>query len=176
MIKIRRLTPTQREQLKSPLGLLIRGTPDETMKKLEELMEKEKPSRIISVGDVVSESMTKHGFSPQVMIVDNRVMREPIAPIFLEADQTLHLKNPPGTLTDQAWSIIQEALRQAQRTKVVIDGEEDLLTLVAVLCAPEKSLVVYGQPHEGIVVVKVTEQTKAMIRRIVEAMEAFSKS
>jgi len=176
VIKIRLLTPTLRKKLKSPLGLLIQGTPDETMKKLGELMEREKPSKIISVGDIVSESMAKHGISPHVMIVDNRVMREPIAPIFLEADQTLHLKNPPGTLTDQAWSIIQEALRQAQPTKVVVDGEEDLLTLVAVLCAPENSLVVYGQPHEGIVVMRVTEQTKRTMQRIVEAMEAFSKS
>jgi len=146
------------------------------MKKLEGLVKRKKPSKIISVGDVVSESMVKRGIPPQVMIVDNRVMREPIAPIFLEADQTVYLKNPPGTLTDQAWSIMQEALRHVQRTKVVVDGEEDLLTLVAVLCAPENSLVVYGQPHEGIVVVKVTEQTKEMIRRIVEAMETFSKS
>lgn len=172
MIKIRRLTPTLRKKLKFPLGLLIRGKSDETMKQLGELVEREKPSRIISVGDVVSESMTKHGIFPQVMIVDNRVMREPITPVYLEADQTLHLKNPSGTLTDQAWPTIQEALRQMQRTKVVVDGEEDLLTLVAVLCAPEKSLVVYGQPHEGIVVVKVTEQTKGMVRQVVEAMEA----
>ncbi len=176
MIKIRRLTLTLRGKLKSPLGLLIRGTPDDTMKKLGELLKREKPSKIISVGDIVSESMAKHGISPQVMIVDNKVMREAIAPIFLEADQILHLKNPPGTITEQAWSIIQEALRRVQRTKVVVDGEEDLLTLVAVLCAPENSLVVYGQPHEGIVVVKVTEQTKRMIRQIVESMEAFSKS
>jgi len=146
------------------------------MKKLKELVEKEKPSKIISVGDIVSENMAKHGISPQVMIVDNRVMREPITPIFLKADQTLHLKNPPGTLTSQAWSVMQEALKQVQRTKVVVDGEEDLLTLVAVLCAPENSLVVYGQPHEGIVVVRVTEQKSGMIRRIVEAMEEFSKS
>jgi len=176
VIEIRRLTPPLRKRLKSPLGLLIRGTSDETMKKLKEWVEKEKPSKIISVGDIVSENMAKRGISPQVMIVDNRVMREPITPIFLKADQTLHLKNPPGTLTSQAWSVMQEALRQVQRTKVVVDGEEDLLTLVAVLCAPENSLVVYGQPHEGIVVVRVTEQKKGMIRRIVEAMEEFSKS
>jgi len=176
VIKIRRLTPTLREKLKAPLGLLIRGTPNETMKKLRELVEREKPSKIISVGDIVSESMAKRGIFPQVMIVDNRVMRESIAPVIVEADQTLYLKNPAGTLTDEAWSTVQEALRQVHRTKVVVDGEEDLLTLVTVLCAPENSLVVYGQPHEGIVVVKVTEQTKGMIRRIVESMETFSKS
>jgi len=176
VIEIRRLTPVLRKKLKSPIGLLIQGTSDETMKKLGELVEKEKPLRIISVGDVVSNNMTKHGIFPQVMIVDNRVMRKHITPVSLDADQTLHLKNPPGTLTDQAWSTIQEALSQAQRTKVVVDGEEDLLTLVAVLHAPEKSLVVYGQPQEGIVVVRVTKQKKEMMRRIVEAMEILSKT
>jgi uncharacterized protein (UPF0218 family) len=59
---------------------------------------------------------------------------------------------------------------------VMVDGEEDLLTLVAVLSAPEHALVVYGQPHRGIVVVKVTEETRERMRRIVDAMEESSKS
>jgi hypothetical protein len=146
------------------------------MKNLKELIMKEKPSKIISVGDAVSESMITHGVPMQVLIVDNKVMREPIEPIAVDADQTLHVKNPPGTLTEEAWAVISEALRGKRRTKVLVDGEEDLLTLVAVLCAPEDSLVVYGQPHKGIVVVKVTEKTKEMARRIVDAMEESSKS
>ncbi|MGQ9459699.1 MAG: GTP-dependent dephospho-CoA kinase family protein [Candidatus Bathyarchaeaceae archaeon] len=171
MIEIRRLTPKLREELKSPLGLLIQGSFNETMKKLKELIKKEKPSKIISVGDSVSESMTRHGISPQVLIVDNKVMREPIHPIAVDADQTLHLKNPAGTLAEEAWTVIKEALKGKRQTRVLVDGEEDLLTLVAVLCAPENSLVVYGQPREGIVVVKVTEKTREMVRRIVDSME-----
>jgi uncharacterized protein (UPF0218 family) len=176
VIKIRRLTPKLREELKAPLGLLIQGSFDETMKRLKELIKKEKPSKIISVGDSVSESMTKHGISPQVLIVDNKVMRKPIQPIAVDTDQTLHLKNPAGTLTEEAWTVIKEALKGKRQTRVLVDGEEDLLTLVAVLCAPENSLVVYGQPREGIVVVKVTEKTREMVRRIVDSMEYFSKS
>lgn len=171
MIEIRRLTPKLREELKDPLGLLIQGSFDETMKKLKELIKKEKPSKIISVGDSVSESMTRHGVSPQVLIVDNKVMREPIQPIAVDADQTLHLKNPAGTLAEEAWTVMKEALKGKRRTRVLVDGEEDLLTLVAVLCAPKNSLVVYGQPREGIVVVKVTEKTREMVRRIVDSME-----
>lgn len=146
------------------------------MKRLAKLLEKEKPSKIVSVGDVVSASMTKYGIFPHVMIVDNRVMRKPVKPFPLEAGKILHLKNPPGTLTDEAWPTINEALSQTQRMVVMVDGEEDLLTIVAVLCAPENSLVVYGQPHEGVVVVKATKQMKETMRRIVEAMETFSQS
>lgn len=165
-----------REKLKAPLGLLIQGSFDETMKKLKELTEKERPSMVISVGDAVSDNMMKHGISLQVLIVDNKVMRDSIQPIAVDADQTLHLKNPPGTLTEEAWTVIRKALNEKGRTKVLVDGEEDLLTLVAVLCAPENSLVVYGQPHEGIVVVKVTEKTREKMRRIVDAMKQSSKS
>jgi uncharacterized protein (UPF0218 family) len=59
---------------------------------------------------------------------------------------------------------------------VLVEGEEDLLTLVAVLKAPENSLVVYGQPHEGIVAVRVDKTTKEKVRQIVETMVALPKS
>ena len=165
-----------REKLKAPLGLLIQGPFDETMKKLKELIEKDRPSMVISVGDAVSENMVKHGISLQVLIVDNKVMRDRIRPIVADADQTLHLKNPPGTLTEEAWTVTRKALSGKGRTKVLVDGEEDLLALVAVLCAPEDSIVVYGQPAEGIVMVKVTGKTREKMRRIVDAMEQSSKS
>jgi len=51
-----------------------------------------------------------------------------------------------------------------------------LLTLAAVLYAPENSFVVYGQPLEGIVVVKVTEQKKKEITEVLKAMEIFRKA
>ena len=94
----------------------------------------------------------------------------------MNAYQTLHLKNPPGTITDEAWFVIKEALSGKGLTKVLVDGEEDLLTLVAVLSAPKNSFVVYGQPHKGIVIIKVTEETRKKMRYILESMEQSSKS
>lgn len=158
------------------MGLLITGSSDVTMNTLRDLMAKERPSRIISVGDAVSKNMIIHNFPVDVLVVDNKVMRKPIDPILAEVDQTLYLKNPPGTLSEEAWVIIKEALSGEVRTRVLVDGEEDLLTLVAVLCAPDNSVVVYGQPHEGIVVVKVTRKTRKKARQFVSEMEnAFEK-
>ena len=171
MIGIRLLTPPLRKRLKSPLGLLIQGSFTETMQRLEKIIENDKPSMLISVGDVVSGNMIKHDIQPRVLIVDNKVMRKRIAPIQLRVNQTLHLKNPAGTLAEEAWAVMREALRKKRQTRVLVDGEEDLLTLVAVLCAPENSLVIYGQPKEGIIVVKVTKEKKEHIRQIVDAME-----
>jgi len=173
---IRLLTTELRKELKKPQGLLIDGPFEKTMKRLKELVEEEKPSLIISVGDVVSRSMIEYGVPLNVLIVDNKVMRKPIQPITVDADQTLYAKNPPGTITDEAWAAIRSAIDQKGQTRVMIEGEEDLLTLAVVQAAPQDALVVYGQPHVGIVVVKVTEETKERMRRIVDAMEESSKS
>lgn len=173
---IRLLTNELRKELKKPQGLLIKGPLEKTMKRLKELIEEENPSLIISVGDIVSHNMIEYGVSLNVVIVDNKVMRKPIKPITVDADQTLYAKNPPGAITDEAWATIKSAIEQKGQTRVMVDGEEDLLTLVVVLSAPEGALVVYGQPHRGIVVVKVTEETRERMRRIVDAMEESSKS
>ena len=153
------------------MGLLVRGPPEYTIEKLKELIDEMEPVRIIAVGDRVSSNLAKKRIAPHVLIVDNKIMRRSISPIEVDADQTLHVRNPAGTITDEAWQVIKEALKQEKRIKIVVDGEEDLLTLVAVLCAPENSVVVYGQPREGAVMIKVTKETKEMASELVDKME-----
>lgn len=165
-----------RRELKSPLGQLIQGSPEETMRELKTLVSEEKPTMIVSVGDIVSENMAKHGISTNLAIVDNRVMRQPRKTVELKVDQTIRVRNPPGTITDEAWLAVKEALKQKKLIKIVVDGEEDLLTLVAMLHAPLNALVVYGQPYEGIVAIKVTRREKEKARRIIEAMQPVTKS
>jgi len=150
---------------------LITGSPKETMTKLKQIIKEEKPSKIISVGDIVSKNMTEHHIPIHTIIVDNKVAREIIKPIKVKAEKTLHVKNPAGTLTPETWTTIQEALKQDQPTQVLVDGEEDLLTLVAVHQAPKNTLVVYGQPNQGVVVVKVTMETKRKVQSIIDAMQ-----
>jgi len=111
------------------------------------------------------------------MIVDNRVLRERIKPIRAKAEATLQVKNPSGTLTREAWTTLQEALKQDRPTRVLVDGEEDLFTLVAVSQAPENTLVVYGQPNQGVVAVKVTEDMRRKVQQTIDAMQpAVEKS
>jgi uncharacterized protein (UPF0218 family) len=173
---IRLLTDVLRKELKKPQGLLIEGSFKETVKRLKELIEKEQPSLIISVGDMVSRNMIQGSIPPDVLIVDNKVMRKPVQPIEIDTKHILYANNPPGTITDEAWNVIRRAIEKKGQIEVVIDGEEDLLTIVAVLSVPENAIVVYGQPHVGIVVVKVTEETRENMRRFVDAMEEPSKS
>lgn len=169
------LTPELRLKLKNPIGILIRGACPETMKKLAEIVEKEKPTAIISVGDVVSKNLMENHMSPQLSIVDNKVMRRRIRPTQIKAEKTFHVENPPGTITEEAVMAIQEAFKSNQHVKVVVDGEEDLLALIAVLYAPQNSFVVYGQPQEGIVIVKVTPEKRMEVSAILKSMEKLNR-
>lgn len=134
-------------------------------------MKEENPTELVSVGDDVSKNLVERGVVPRVLIVDGRIMRKPVTPIRVEVDHVLRVRNPAGTITDEAFSVIRKAFSMGGRVEVVVDGEEDLLTLLAILNAPVGSFVVYGQPHEGLVLVKVTDDTKKMACRIMEEME-----
>jgi uncharacterized protein (UPF0218 family) len=168
--------PGLRAKLKEPFGTLIRGTFSETMNKLGTIMEREKPPKLISVGDTVSRNLHEHGLSPQLSITDNKRMRKRICPVIFPAKNVVYVKNPRGTITAEAFAAVQKALESGRRVQIIVDGEEDLLALVAVLHAPENSLVVYGQPREGIVVVKVTAEKRAEAVEILKAMETARKA
>lgn len=134
-------------------------------------MDKKKPIRLIAVGDRVSRNIIKSGVLPDVTIVDNKVMRKHIVPFRIEADETYFVKNPAGTLTDESWSVTKKAINLKNRVTILVDGEEDLFALVAVISAPKGSIVVYGQPKEGIVIIEVTEVTKKKFHEIIKRME-----
>jgi uncharacterized protein (UPF0218 family) len=170
------VTPELRAKLRKPFGLLIQGMFSETMGKLEVIIKNEKPSKIISVGDTVSRNLHEHGVNPQLSITDNKRMRRRIPPRIFPAKSVVRVKNPQGTITEEAIVAVRKALESDGAVHVIVDGEEDLLTLVVVLYAPEESLVVYGQPHRGIVVVKVTPEKKAEALAILKAMEPVRKA
>jgi hypothetical protein len=146
------------------------------MGKVEDIVKREKPPKIVSVGDTVSRNLHEHQINPQLSITDNKRMRRRIQPRTFAGKNVVHVKNPQGTITEEAIRAIKEALESDERVHVIVDGEEDLLVIAAVFYAPEKSLVVYGQPYEGIVVVKVTSEKKAEAAEILKAMKTVRKA
>ncbi len=176
MVIVYAITPELRKELKKPIGKLIRGSFSGTMKKLEDVVREENVPIIISVGDTVSRNLFRSHMKPQLSIIDNKCMRKKIRPKQFTAKNAVYVKNPQGTITEEAITAIREALGNGQHVQIVVDGEEDLLTLIAVLYAPENSLVVYGQPYEGIVVVKATPEKKAEVTEILKAMETVRKA
>jgi len=170
------VTPKLRVKFKEPFGTLILGSFDETMNKMKASVEKDKPPRIISVGDIVSHNLHEHNIHPQVTIIDNKFLRTQSMPETASVEKTVNVDNPKGTITEEAVLAIKEALAKNEHTHIVVKGEEDLLTLIAVLYAPENAYVVYGQPYSGIVIVKVTSEKKAQAQKFLKAMKTLRKA
>ncbi len=171
MTVIYTLTEEMRVKFKEPFGILIEGSFDETMNKLKFIIKQLTSSRIISVGDVVSLNLHKYGFNPQLSIIDNKSLRSQIMPERTIAKDTVNVINPPGTITKEATIAVKEALEKNEHVHIVVDGEEDLLVLIAVLYASKDDFVVYGQPHVGIVVIKVSDEKKGQVERWLNAMK-----
>ena len=144
------------------------------MAKMKQLVDAEKPPKIISVGDVVSRNLHSHSIHPQVSIIDNKSLRDQTMPEMAQVEKTVRVANPQGTITAEAEAAVKAAM-DAGHVHIVVDGEEDLLTLVAVRHAPLGAFVVYGQPHVGVVVVKVDARKKAEFEALLKAMDSREK-
>jgi hypothetical protein len=156
--------------LKKPLGRLF---PAMDVRGEEFLALVTSSSFVITVGDRVTETLQETtGRSPDVFVVDGmerRTVRE--IPRIAHAS-TLKAKNPAGRLTKAALSAMKRAFSGEKPVMVLIDGEEDLLTIPAVIGAPLGAVVFYGQPLEGVVAVEVDERSKATARQILRLMSA----
>jgi uncharacterized protein (UPF0218 family) len=167
-----RLVPTeaQRKSLKQPLGELVTGTPTECNNVLKNTITIEKPEIVVLVGDTISRNSVQSGIRPDVIIIDNREMRRQAVQSAYSGRHRFRATNPAGAIDADAWKIVDEAVSK-RNSLVIVDGEEDLLALVAILASPSGSLVVYGQPGKGIVIVRVAQEKKTEIRHILERME-----
>jgi len=169
------ITPKLRRKFKEPFGLLIQGSFQQTMSKMKELVDNEIPTTIISVGDVVSHNLHEYNVHPKITIIDNRFLRTQSMPEMALVEKTVNVNNPKGTITQEAILAIKEAIEKKRHTHIIVNGEEDLLTLIAVQYAPEKAYVVYGQPCSGIVVVKVTAEKRAQAQEFLNVMKPLEK-
>lgn len=128
-------------------------------------------NRIIIVGDIVTDTFLKHGWPFDLAIYDRRTLREAytsqeISPAMHAAAQ--RVANPAGSISFELaqWlrayfrSLYEKKVSKAQSEFLYIEGEEDLTTVAAVILAPLGSTIVYGQPHEGMVQLVVTEALK----------------
>lgn len=159
-------TDETRRIVKKPIGILVKDEAD-----LRSILKGFK-GELVSVGDIVSETLLDIGFNPSLCVVDGKTMRAifPRVERFKHGRKLFTLVNPPGTVSEKSWSVFKEALASAPST-IFVEGEEDLLTIVAVKTVSNGSLVLYGQPGEGVVVVKADESSKKLIQRILETME-----
>jgi uncharacterized protein (UPF0218 family) len=148
-----------KERVRKPLGRLIHGTPGETSSILIDELRKVS-GKIIAVGDRVSRELSALGVRVDVYVVDDRIERQSVEPFTMRGAVELRCENEPGTISEDAYAAIRDAVNMNEPVVVRVRGEEDLLALVAIIEAPIGSLVIYGQPRMGVVLVDVDEKAK----------------
>jgi len=163
-----KLPENLRDQLKIPLGDLIK---EENVNKQNILSEIGSESIVITVGDRTTENMIHLGIRPQIQIIDGLEKRnQRNIPIDDTIKTELTCKNPPGQITEESMQTIQKAFSCERPVRVIVKGEEDLLVIPACIFAPENSVVMYGQPNEGLVIVHVTPEIRSKVQKIVSVM------
>jgi uncharacterized protein (UPF0218 family) len=163
-----KLPENLRDQLKTPLGDLIK---EENVNKENILTKIGSEPIVITVGDRTTENMINLGIMPQIQIVDGLEKRnQRLVPKDDTINTNLSCKNPPGEITEESTQVIQKAFSCKLPVRITVDGEEDLLVLPACIFAPENSVVMYGQPNEGLVIVHITPDIQAKVQKILDVM------
>jgi uncharacterized protein (UPF0218 family) len=136
---------------------------------LNSIVSKTRPRKVVAVGDVVSRETLVAGITVNLRILDHISMRRPTAAFNLKVKKTYHVKNPAGVITLEAWETIKRAMKD-EEALIIVEGEEDLLALPCIVESPSNSLVLYGQPSKGLVVVdtntKVQNEASLILSRM----------
>ncbi|HEU4605667.1 MAG TPA: GTP-dependent dephospho-CoA kinase family protein [Nitrososphaera sp.] len=161
------ISPQDAQLLKQPFGTLV---PDKevTKQKVESMLKG--AGKVVAVGDATTERLVSFGIVPDVAVIDGRERRSKRSYPANYPAKELRCRNPAGTISKDAVKALQEALKAEPPVRVLVEGEEDLLALPAFALAPEGSIILYGQPLEGLVVVRITptkqKQAKDLMDRI----------
>ncbi len=163
-----RLPDNLRASLKKPLSPVLSGA--------GAVSDAQRASYLVTVGDVVTQTFLDAGRVPDVMVVDFKTQREHDLPELREAvaatgARVVHVRNPAAEVTRDMWDALTLALSADEKTVLQVDGEEDLAVLPALVLARDGSIVAYGQPHEGVVLVNVDARSRAFARDFLKQME-----
>jgi hypothetical protein len=163
-----KLPNSLRDQFKNPLGVLL---PEDTVDKAHISEYLSDNSYIITVGDRTTEKMIDFGLIPSLQIIDGVEKREKRELPKLENTTELTVDNPAAEITSQSIDVIKQAFTLPSPVRIVVNGEEDLLVIPVCVHAPDNSIVLYGQPHEGLVVVEITPEIRNKTQSLLDLME-----
>ena len=144
-----------RRKLKKPFGVL---TQDSSLKNTQ--------PPIITVGDITTVKFLNAKIMPKLAIVDFFVNRQRVYQNlhdlgFDQANPDYLVQNTPGQISRQLIKAIKDSLGDHTTKQVIlVEGEEDLAFIPALLLAPIPSTVFYGQPKIGLVKVETSIDAK----------------
>ncbi len=167
------LPESMRHEMRKQFGMLYPGDSIETTRKM--LADIGNPAKLIVVGDISTFNMLQCDTVPDISIVDEKTHRAPAENKIIKGIRhpdfrEVLIENPAGCVTHELVSALTQALDADEPVQIMVEGEEDLAALPAIVLAPLSSVVIYGLPDEGAIMVKVTSDVKTQIFGMLERM------
>ena len=163
-----KLPDSLRDQLKIPLGVLLPIGQDDKGNIQKYLSD---DSFIITVGDRTTEKMIDFDLIPSLQIIDGLEKRIKRDIIKLGNAFELKIDNPAAEITLESIEIIKKAFTMNSPIRLTVNGEEDLLVLPVCIHAPENSVILYGQPNKGLVLVQITTEIRNKAQALLDLMK-----
>ena len=163
-----KLPDSLRDQLKIPLGILLPIGQD-NKRNIQKYLSDD--SYIITVGDRTTEKMIDFDLIPSLQIIDGLEKRIKRDIIKLGNAFELKIDNPAAEITLQSIEIIKKAFTMNSPIRLTVNGEEDLLVLPVCIHAPENSVILYGQPNKGLVLVQITTEIRNKAQALLDLMK-----
>ena len=163
-----KLPDSLRDQLKIPLGVLLPIGQD-NKRNIQKYLSDD--SFIITVGDRTTEKMIDFDLTPSLQIIDGFEKRIKRDIVKLGDAFELQIDNPAAEITLQSIEIIKKAFTMNPPIRLTVNGEEDLLVLPVCIHAPENSVILYGQPNKGIVLVQITAEIRNKAQALLDLMK-----
>ena len=166
-MKVYPLPKSLRDRLRHPLGKLIKNSMVNSSN-LNVIFESN--SLRVAVGDATTETLLSLGFPPDIEVVDGREMRVKRDLPISNYESLIKVNNPNSCLTEESLHAVSDALSKKMPVRIFVEGEEDLLALPNIALYPIGTIVVYGQPHVGLVINCIDQQIRKSVIAILNKM------
>jgi len=165
-----------RVELSKPYGRLYRDG-ERVLERVEEIRD----ARLIAVvGDFVAYCAFKVGIFPHIIVIDGKTLREKTFHLEIPNEyERVEVENPPAHITSGLVKAIEDAVKKSlggKKSLIFVFGEEDLAVMPLGILMPENSLILYGQPKEGVVAFMIDREKKLLILNLLKQMEVIERS
>ncbi|WP_291998850.1 GTP-dependent dephospho-CoA kinase family protein [Caldivirga sp.] len=157
-----------------PFAISIPRDPPDSIMIAKELFNDLKLSVIATVGDVVSFNVTTYWRRPDLRIIDLNTRRGTVVQHSDIDGIVYRVKNERSTLVYESFSILRSAyanVLSGNRVTVIVDGEEDLLAIPAVLEAPSNTGVLYGLYTGYLVLIPAVNEYKILMLKLLTLLD-----
>lgn len=137
---------------------------------IDRIKEFSKSKKIITVGDVTTESVHNAGIMPLLEVVDLK-SRRGLGGEFKHVEGSISVENEAGTISHELFSAIKGCLGSKKSSRIEVIGEEDLAVIPIIFYSELDTVVIYGVPGIGMACIEVNEDSKKIVNDLINRME-----